>query len=366
MVTFYPNPKKDIVGYDIATIFNRKNIKGDIGIEIEVEGNKFLKEGIPLPWTYHKDGSLRGVDNAEYVLKGPILFEKVPEAISILWNMFSAYGSVLDESNRTSVHIHLNAQKFHMNRLTSFLALYFSVEELLTAWCGEHRVGNLFCLRAKDATGIITQIKKFIASDGAYELRDGLHYAGLNASALTKFGSVEIRTLRGVNDPKIILDWVAMLERIYNLSADFPDPRDIPSLLSSEGPLNYLEMVLGDRTSILRNGIDYSVERTRDALYDGIRLAQDLCYCRDWSLYKPTDMKRDPFGRSKGVGISTNQSTNLAQTFTYAQLYGNNPTPQVLPGIQTHMIEPYIPTGYNPFDQATDIETAFDDVEEEA
>ena len=314
---FYPKQKKNVVGFNMATLLSKKPVKGDVGIEIEVEGNKFQKESVPVPWEYHKDGSLRGMDNAEYVLKRPIEFEKVPEAINILWDMFAKYGSILDESNRTSVHIHLNMQKFHMNRLTAFFALYFSVEELLTQWCGEHRVGNLFCLRAKDAHAIVTQLKKFIQSDGRHELRDGLHYAGLNANALHKFGSVEIRTLRGVNDPNVILEWVAILERIYKLSDTFKDPREIPSLLSSEGPMNYLELVLGDKTSVVRNGIDYGPEQVRDALYEGIRLAQDLCYCRDWSLYQPTDMKEDPFGRDMKKVMATYATVSFDQAIEH-------------------------------------------------
>lgn len=319
---FYPRTTTPVIGFNMATLLSRKLVKGDIGIEIEVEGNKFQKVGVPIPWEYHKDGSLRGNDNAEYVLKGPIPFDKVPEAIETLWTMFNEFGSKLDVSNRTSVHVHLNMQKFHMNRLTAFVALYFSVEELLTAWCGEHRVGNLFCLRAKDATAIVTQLKRFIQTDGRQELRDGLHYAGLNANALYKFGSIEIRTLRGVNEPGIILDWIAVLERIYKLSADFTDPRDIPSLFSSEGPLNYLETVLGDKTNLIRHGIDYNIERTRDALYNGIRLAQDVCYCRDWSLFQPTDVKEDPFGRdSKKIAV------DYINTMTMTPVQG---TPNIL------------------------------------
>lgn len=313
---FYAKQKTQIPGFNIAALYGKRVVKGDIGVEIEVEGNKFKKEDIPPPWTYHKDNSLRGEDNAEYVLKAPIEFSRVPEAIDILWKMFQEYGSVLDESNRTSVHVHLNVQKFHLNRLTAFFALYFSVEELLTEWCGDHRVGNLFCLRAKDATAIVSQIKKFIQYGNRYEFRDGMHYAGMNVGALEKFGSIEIRTLRGVNDPNTILDWIGILQRIYELSADFPDPRSIPSLLSSEGPLNYLEMVLGDKTAVVKNGIEYSIEQTRDALYSGIRLAQDLCYCRDWSLYKPTDITSDPFGRTKKI------SSQHALDTAYAQVMG--------------------------------------------
>src|SRR5690606_4744320 len=108
-------------GFDIETLLRKKSTDGEIGIEIEVEGNKFPKhavEGydgvdphfIPDMWQYHRDGSLRGEDNAEYVLKNPIKFSEVPDAVNKLWEMFDKYGTVLETSNRTSVHVHLNAQ----------------------------------------------------------------------------------------------------------------------------------------------------------------------------------------------------------------------------------------------------------------
>src|SRR3546814_5069288 len=121
--------------------------------------------------------------------------------------MFKECGSVLEESNRTSVHVHLNVQEFHLNRLCSFMALYFSVEEILTAWCGENRIGNMFCLRAKDAYGIVTNIKRFLQDENrGATFSDGLHYSGLNAQALQIFVSVEIRSLRGATEPQIIID----------------------------------------------------------------------------------------------------------------------------------------------------------------
>lgn len=295
--------KEPTPGFNIRTLLSRTKSDGDIGIEIEVEGNKFPKEGyydnlIPSQWRYTHDGSLRGNDNAEYVFKKPMKFEEVPKAINDLWTMFKEFGSVLDESNRTSVHVHLNAQTFHLNRLCSFMALYYSVEEILTEWCGEHRVGNLFCLRAKDAPASVQAIKQFLQEDGqgAY-LQDNLHYAGLNAQALRKYGSIEVRSLRGVTDPSTILDWVAVLERIYKLSGEFTDPRKICDNFSGAGPLSYLEMVLGDKTQTVKSGVSFDNQQIMQSLYEGIRLAQDLCYCRDWSLYKPVDLEPDPFRR---------------------------------------------------------------------
>ena len=301
-----------VSGYTLFTILRhhlKSATKGSVGIEVEVEGNRFPKppgkesthKAMPMEgwnfWHYVKDGSLRGKDNAEYVLGKPIEFEEVPDALAELISKLKEYGSKLDDSNRTSVHVHLNVQHFHMNRLTSFIALYLCFEEILTEWCGDHRVGNLFCLRGKDAPGALTKIRQFIQSDGQTELPDNLHYAGLNTNALTKFGSLEIRSMRGPTDLSLIQSWINILERIYKLSAEYSDPRDIPAQFSQQGPMSFFETVLGDQGSVLRAGIDFDDEHIRDSMYEGIRLAQDLCYCRDWSMFKPIDLKDDPFGR---------------------------------------------------------------------
>jgi len=283
---------------------------GLVGIEVEVEGNHFRKgdsdlsddeEGefspIPIPWVYHHDGSLRGEDNAEYVLRNPIQFEEVGPALGTLWDMFDKDGTVLSESNRTSVHVHLNVQEFYLNRLCSVLALYFSVEELLTAWCGETRVGNLFCLRVKDAPAIITRLKEYFKTNGSYKFSDGMHYAGLNPQAIQKLGSVEIRTLRGVTTPDVIEKWVSILERLYKLSEEYPDPRKICDVFSAHGPQGYLCEVLGEHAFEVMEFSGYTNEQINNALYEGIRAAQELCYSCDWSMFSPIKVKTDPFRR---------------------------------------------------------------------
>lgn len=295
-------------GTVIETIRGIRRVKGDVGLEIEVEGNKFFKKNpipsegmagnVPAPWVYHKDNSLRGDDNAEYTTRGPIKFDEADGAIDTLWQAFADYGSVLDVSNRTSIHVHLNFQEAYLNRLAAFLALYFSVEELLTEWCGEHRVGNLFCMRAKDAEAIISLCRSVIVD----QLRgprptDNLHYAGLNIEALWKFGSVEVRTMCGVTEPGPIKDWVKILRHIYELSETFPDPRGICENFSGQDAMNYIEMVLGAHSGLILNNIDMSTEEIREAAYRGIRYAQDIAYCLPWEEVKNVRLERDVFRR---------------------------------------------------------------------
>ena len=297
--------------YDIGTLLASKLQKNDIGLEVEVEGNIFPKpshhpsgvsphkpELIPAAWQYHKDGSLRGKDNAEYVLTKPVKFNDVEKHVNDLWDMFDKCGSVLDVSNRTSIHVHLNVQRWHLNRFASFCALYFAVEEILTAWCGEHRVGNLFCLRAKDAPALISRIRDFIVNNGDYKFPESYHYAGFNAHALNKFGSIEIRSLRGVTDKDTLLRWVNILRHLYDLSASYPDPTKVVEGFSSEGALSFLNSILGEHATSILEDLQWQHYQVQDAMLNGVRLVQDICYSRDWSTFKPVSLQPDPFGRS--------------------------------------------------------------------
>lgn len=323
-MVFRKAPDQPDTGFNIAALMNHKKVhKGLVGIEIELEGKRFPRDAahdiegisrIPASWVYHKDGSLRGEDNAEYTLKEPVAFEKVDKVLDDLWAALEKNKAVIDDSNRTSVHIHLNCQSFHLNRLTTMMAMYFTVEEILTQWCGEHRVGNLFCMMAKDAPSIITQVRRFIQDDGRRRLYDSLHYSGLNAHALVKFGSLEFRALRGVSDPAIIKQWIAILRRMYELSADYPDPRTFCDLFSGEGPLVLFDTILGGSAPAVRHAVGWSDQKIRDSMYEGIRLAQDLCYCRDWSKYKGLNIAPDPFGRSlKKVMTKLQAPANFGQ-----------------------------------------------------
>lgn len=297
--------------YTVMSLFGNNKTNGQVGLEVEVEGNMFPKSSdyeedsendlIPPMWRYTYDGSLRGNDNAEYVLKKPLKFEEIPSAVDDLWQMFSDYGSVLDDSNRTSVHVHLNVQEFRLNRLCAFSALYFCIEDILTAWCGDHRIGNLFCLRAKDAPAIVSKLRKLIVTNNTRVISkdDGLHYSGFNLQALSKFGSIEIRTLRGAREADVIITWVGILERLYHLSEKYAeDPRTIVEGFSGRPFEEFLKDILGPYTDEVLKNCGMNSSQARDATLEGVRIAQHLCYCRDWGNFPKEAAKPDPFGRS--------------------------------------------------------------------
>jgi hypothetical protein len=72
---FVQRSAQETPGLNIAYLLGLKEKafqKGEVGIEIEVEGKNLpgvSHEPPPSPWVYKADHSLRGEENGEYVLK---------------------------------------------------------------------------------------------------------------------------------------------------------------------------------------------------------------------------------------------------------------------------------------------------------
>lgn len=297
----------------LAVTLGKRIKQGQVGLEIEVEGRGVWINSPVAGWTVHEDGSLRGEENCEYVFNKPYNFDSAKEKVAALYKQFEAQKTKLDNSNRTSVHVHLNVLSFHMNRITSLIALWFIHEDILTRWCGDHRTGNLFCLRAKDAPAIVEDFRRFI-KNGTIP-RDNNHYAALNGDALRKFGSLEVRTMRGSAEPEPVIQWLDILQRLYDASANYPDPRTICEHFSMNGPANFFYELFGENISrIIREGVNMTEEEMRDSLYEGVRFAQELCFCRNWATFNPVEVKVDVFGRREDeeeVGVAIHHEQDI-------------------------------------------------------
>lgn len=313
---FYENTKTSKGSLPVQELFGFRNkIDGQVGLELECEGRFFPKsqdyyaedygdtdysDEIPQEWLYTHDGSLRGLDNAEYILRNPLSFEQAYDAIDSLWEMFYKVDSGIEESNRTSLHVHLNARDWYLDRVCSFVSLYYIVEDILTHWCGEHRVGNLFCLRAKDAPGLVSRTRKFLQTENSsFYFTGGMHYSGLNLLALQKLGSIEVRAMRGPTTPEEAKFWVSVLERLYHLSGTYDNPAEIIHGFSGQSRDDFLREILGPHTDRIVAECGMTTVERNKSLHEGVRLAQLLCLCRDWSQYRKTKVEYDTFKRPK-------------------------------------------------------------------
>lgn len=255
----------------------RFKTSGDVGIEIEVEG-----VGLPHVerfWKNEADGSLRG-ESREYVLENPMTLKEARMALSYLDAQYKANDTVVHDSVRAGVHVHVNVQDLNMIELYNFMVLYLILEDVLVKWCGPTREGNLFCLRAGDADFLIRQLQSVATTRLFSNLHsDSLRYASMNVKALGTYGSLEFRAMRGTRDLDTIYKWAEVLVGLREVAKRFENPYKVIELFSQGTPKDFLITALGD------NARAFACEGYASMLNNGMRRAQDVAYCVDWADY---------------------------------------------------------------------------------
>lgn len=236
----------------IYELLAKKQLKGDVGIEIECEGKK-LKEVATEVWHSEDDGSLRGVypeSRAEYVLNKPIPLATVVSAMEELNHFLK--NSEIDFSFRTSVHVHVNVLDLTEDQLKSFIYTYLLLEEVLFNYCGNSRKANRFCLRISDADGIL-EILNNIFRNGWAKIKglreDNVRYAAINLASINKYGSVEFRGMRGTIDTNVINTWATALVSIRNYACHHENVLSVHDEYVKLGAEAFMEHVLGQLSS---------------------------------------------------------------------------------------------------------------------
>ena len=243
----------------------------DVGIEIEVEGNDlpYEMEGV---WKIEPDGSLRG--GLEYVYRVPQPLSKVEESLDFLNYKFEENNAKPSFSFRTSVHVHVNCLDLEYNHLLNYIYTYYLLERILVDFCGDSRKGNRFCLRLEDADGSLEYIQKLFASRGSPRTmrdipRDMVRYAALNVESLSKFGTLEFRSMRGTIDKGVILPWAETLVHIREYSSGFDNAKSIYDRLEEIGERQFFEEAIGKHHLLFDNGqVEASINMGRSLSID--------------------------------------------------------------------------------------------------
>jgi hypothetical protein len=235
----------------VIELLGTKSQRGDIGIEIECEGQGMiaLDEAV---WRSENDGSLRGEypdTRCEYILAKPLKIDAVPVALNELSNRLKEVGAVLAFSHRCSVHVHVNVQQLEYQQLLAFMYAYYLLEEPFMTFCGKARKGNNFCLRLQDAEGVLDVVNAMFSQgeEGIHLIRpDAQRYAAMNFEALRKYGSVEFRGMEGNMDIKRITTWCNALIRMRQFAVKMDTPTAVYELFMQKGPVDFVAEVLGD------------------------------------------------------------------------------------------------------------------------
>lgn len=255
------------------------------GVEVELEG----MGGIAKPtlevnnlWAVHQDGSLRKMgplDEAiEYVTRQPYDRAKTAAAVKVLMDFLNKPGLKVYDSYRTSIHVHVNCLADTQLHVCNFITLCLLFDELFVSQNGEHRIGNNFCLRAKDAQGQVVELIRSIEMNGnVFGVNPNHRYSSINFASLTKFGTVEFRSLECTTDPIRIMHWIRTIDYLKQASREFKDPQDIIRKFSQVSLHEFCYLVLGPQASKY-----IKVPGYEEMLFNGMRIAQEFAFCSKW------------------------------------------------------------------------------------
>jgi len=235
-------------------------VKGDaeIGIEIEVEGRNLPRTGLK-GWVIHEDGSLRG-ESAEYVFRNPVNREQYPYILKNLQDSLASANAVVNESYRTSVHVHVNARDMFVKDIYTQILLYALFDDALAPFYGHDRKGNLFCLRARDAGYLMDTLRRAVLEDRiTYLNTNEIRYTQLNPVSLFRHGSLEYRAMRGTVDMDKIAEWVQILLAMKDSAIGLNNPTHMINTLNGIGVDEFARNIFGAHVDRFEKGWQDSV-----------------------------------------------------------------------------------------------------------
>lgn len=308
------NYNKTLAEY-MGNPWNYRTANGqEVGIEIEVEGEN-LPNGRYKGWSIHPDGSLRG-ESAEYVFNGPATREDAVERLQG-FNKFMRDARV-NQSYRTSVHVHLDFQQAPIKNIYNHILLYTIFEDVLADFCGKERVGNLFTLRARDAEYYLERLYRAVEGDRIEILNDNqIRYTAVNSVALFNHGTLEHRSMRGTVDIDLITMWMKILLGIKDVA-----------LGKLEHPKALVEMALEFPDQLIDMCFDKEAQYAltmdrfgRDVVRQGAKLVQHIAFCHDWveTPAKNSPKKAPTYAKYQDVArtAATNTQADLGQVWRF-------------------------------------------------
>lgn len=230
------------------------NTAGDVGLELEVEGRNLppgpvladIRVSNNAVWLAINDGSLRG--GIEYVTSTPIKTSDIRKMIGGLFRHFETYPRcTVQNSNRCSTHVHVNAGDLKVNQVTSAIVLWCTFQTAFIKWHGITRQQNHFCLSSRDEDSMVEAWLDYLRNGRAPTRgnRPNIKYTALNVLPLFTQGSLEFRAGGPPDNEDKLVWWAKICNAIVRYAAEnFSNPLSLGYALSEVGPEALLRDVL--------------------------------------------------------------------------------------------------------------------------
>jgi hypothetical protein len=251
-IGLYFGKKPDVRAFNEEPLFPLSNKY--VGIEIEAENIPYLLDDISqklMYWDVTIDNSLRNY-GAEFITK-MLRGKDIILAFDELDNFLKTNSVSPSYTNRTSVHIHVDARYLLLSQLKSLILLYMVYEPLFFKYIGAERDKNNYCIpffrNPQAISNLSSLFNPKLDSERALgeTVRHVARYEAMNLKSLEKHGSIEFRHHYGTHDRNKLIPWIQALlllarEAKYTTEADILAAldKDYPTLVS--GVNNYLKV----------------------------------------------------------------------------------------------------------------------------
>lgn len=273
----------------LSELYEMPKKEGHVGLELECEfrHQRPTHELTPNGWSRKEEGSLR-YNGVEYVTRNPLKcnhnkFDRI-KALTDVINQ-NEWG-IIKDSPRTSLHVHVNVQGKTPVEIWTQVTAFWLFENLLLKYCGETREGNLFCLRLKDAEALIRFAKEDLSGDLPFSMlgSDRVRYAAQNLKAISSFGSIEYRCMRGVTDPETIHVWSDEMWNLSVKSKEFRSPSHLMDEFYHSPKDRFLNRFFSDEFTeqlVKYKGWDELIEENAPIICE-------LAFAHDWEKWEKT------------------------------------------------------------------------------
>lgn len=231
-----------------------------VGIEIEVEDFEGNMDRTRPAWTVVNDGSLR--NGLEFVLAAPLGGKQLTAAIQSFFNSGYRYNI----SERTSVHIHINASdNMTVDQFRNMFVLMYVLEPSVFRWADENRKWCGYCspltdLEPERLAGLLCEQRNgdtyFVKAVKGSKHHD--RYYGFNIMAYPKHGTVEFRYFPCTKSEQALVEWVKFVMYVKKAAMVQEDPAALLTRLNTRDKLAaFLEANLGEIGPILSGLLDW-------------------------------------------------------------------------------------------------------------
>jgi hypothetical protein len=201
-----------------------------VGCEFEIEDIKNIGN-IPEDIEVANDHSLR--NNGKEFKTPPVNKERAVELFCRLQNGLTLGKEPFSE--RTSIHVHVNARNLELGQLRQLILTYALFEPLYFDYVGDARKNSIFCVPL-NYTYIPNNYKLDVP-----QLRQKWHkYTAFNitplngdgAQGISALGTVEFRHLYGTRDKSVFVTWLTAIEDLFNFIVKNPEFNITKTLLT--------------------------------------------------------------------------------------------------------------------------------------